>query len=69
MNLSRQEAMLTPNHAGQQRLQDPEIKLRVKKAKRTKAKDIWYWWHSETRDEEFTENGEQGYESDDEPDW
>lgn len=41
----------------------------VKKAKRTKAKDMWYRWHCETCEDEWTEQGEPGYDSEYEADW
>lgn len=52
-----------------ERLRESEVRKIIKKANRTKAKDMWYWWHCEMRDEEFTEHGEQGYESSDDADW
>lgn len=46
-----------------------EMKKKIKKAEQTKVKDRWYRWHCETCGEEFTEHGEQGYESSDDADW
>ena len=52
-----------------QRLKAGEMRKKIKKAERIKAKDRWYAWHCETCGEEFTEHGEQGYESSDDADW
>lgn len=46
-------------------LQDPSMRMRVKKAKQTKAKDEWYTQFCETCGDEFTDCGEQGYDSND----
>lgn len=50
------------------RLKESATRRTIKKANRIKAKDIWYWWHCEMSGEEFTEHGEQGYESSDDAD-
>lgn len=34
-----------------------------------KAKDMWYRWHCEKCEKGWTEQGEPGYDSDDEPEW
>lgn len=52
-----------------QRLKEVAIRKKIKKAERTKAKDQWYGWNCKTCGEEFTEHGEEGYESSDDADW
>jgi len=70
MNCSPCQTPLTPYQSlGLQQLKDSKTRMKVKKANRTRAKDLWYTWHCETCGEEFTDHGEQGYESDDDPDW
>lgn len=52
------------------KLKEPDVSLKIKKARRAQAKDRWYARFCETCGEEFTDCGEQGFDPEGEDsDW